>query len=142
MWRDLILEVASAVELGPPAGDDVLTGVERALGQRLPEDLAELLQECNGVTYQGLDVIWPVERIIADNAAFRGSRDFVDLYMPFEPLMFFGSNWGGDQFACIRTPARDEVFVWDHETDSRYLVTYGLEQYVHRALRESGDWYR
>ncbi|MER6076636.1 SMI1/KNR4 family protein [Streptomyces sp. NPDC001817] len=111
--------MASAVELGPPAGDDVLTGVERALGQRLPEDLAELLQECNGVTYQGLDVIWPVERIIADNAAFRVSREFVDLYMPFEPLMFFGSNWGGDQFACIRTPARDEVFVWDHETDSR-----------------------
>jgi hypothetical protein len=142
MWRDLILEVTSDAELGPAAGDDILEGVEQALCQRLPGDLAELLRECNGVGCRGLDVIWPAEQIVRDNAAFRTSRDFTDLYMPFEPLMFFGSNGGGDQFAFIRTPERDEVFVWDHETDSRYLATYSLEQYVHRALREAGDWYR
>ncbi|WP_234439872.1 SMI1/KNR4 family protein [Streptomyces bicolor] len=117
-------------------------GVDQALGQALPDDLAELLRECNGVTHRGMDVIWPAEQIAADNAAFRTSRDFADLYMPFEPLMFFGCNGGGDQFAFIRTPARDEVFVWDHETDSRYLATYSLEQYLHRALREASDWYR
>jgi hypothetical protein len=111
MWRDLILEVTTDVELGPPAGDDILEGVEHALGQRLPYDLAESLQECNGVTCRGLDVIWPAKQIVTDNGAFRTSREFADLYMPFEPLMFFGSNGGGDQFAFIRTPARDEVFV-------------------------------
>ncbi|MEV6109751.1 hypothetical protein AB0M28_34335 [Streptomyces sp. NPDC051940] len=62
--------------------------------------------------------------------------------MPFEPLMFFGDNGGGDQFAFVRTPERDEVFVWDHETDGRYLAEYSLEQYLERALREKGDWYR
>ncbi|GAB2837951.1 SMI1/KNR4 family protein [Streptomyces deserti] len=142
MWRDLVLETAPDAELGAPAGHDALTGVERALGQPMPDALVDLLRACDGVTHQGIDVVWPAERIARDNAAFRGSPDFADLYMPFDPLMFFGDSGGGDQFAFVRTPARDEVFVWDHETDGRWPAAFGLRQYLHRALRETGDWYR
>ncbi|NXY96848.1 SMI1/KNR4 family protein [Streptomyces sp. BR123] len=143
MWREQILEATADAELGAPAGEGALAAVERALGQSLPPQLAALLRECNGVRGRyGLDVVWSAERIAKANADFRAARDFAELYMPFEPLMFFGDNGGGDQFAFVRTPQRNEVFVWDHETDSRYLVSYGLDQYIQRALRGTGDWYR
>ncbi len=32
--------------------------------------------------------------------------------MPFEPLMFFGDNGGGDQFAFVSDPRARSVFVW------------------------------
>ncbi|AKL70633.1 MULTISPECIES: SMI1/KNR4 family protein [Streptomyces] len=143
MWREQILQVMAGAELGDPAADEALAAVESALGQPLPPQLAGLLRECDGVRGRyGLDVVWSAERIAKDNADFRTARDFPQLYMPFEPLMFFGDNGGGDQFAFVRTPQRSEVFVWDHETDSRYLVSYSLDEYIERALRATGDWYR
>ncbi|WP_060179374.1 SMI1/KNR4 family protein [Streptomyces sp. IMTB 1903] len=143
MWREQILQAMAGAELGAPAEEAALAGVESALGQPVPAQLASLLRECNGVRGRyGLDVVWSAERIAKSNADFRSAQDFADLYMPFEPLMFFGDNGGGDQFAFVRTPQRDEVFVWDHETDSRYLVSYGLDEYIEQALRATGDWYR
>ncbi|MFD8788513.1 SMI1/KNR4 family protein [Kitasatospora sp. NPDC059599] len=141
MWRELILEVAPIAELGAPADEASLHAVAEVLGQPLPTDLAALLRECDGLSYEGLDVVWSARRIARDNAEFRNAPDFASLYMPFEPLMFFGDN-ASDQFAFVRTPARDEVFVWDHETDSRFMATGNLRQYLERALRERGDWYR
>lgn len=143
MWRELIEQTLADAELGPPADEEALTALVNALGQPLPPQLTALLRECDGVRGRhGLEVVWSAERIAETNAEFRASPDFAELYMPFEPLMFFGDNGGGDQFAFVRTPERGEVFVWDHETDSRYLVTYNLRQYVERALRADGDWYR
>ncbi|MEW1912779.1 SMI1/KNR4 family protein [Kitasatospora sp. NPDC085895] len=143
MWRELILEAAGDAELGEPAGEEALAAVEAALGQPLPAESAALLRECDGVRGRsGDDVVRSAERIARDNAEFRAAADFAALYMPFEPLMFFGDNGGGDQFAFVRTPPRTEVLVWDHETDSRSLVCYGLAHYLGRALRETGDWYR
>ncbi|MEV6784638.1 SMI1/KNR4 family protein [Streptomyces sp. NPDC051098] len=143
MWRELILDLAADADLGGPVDDVSLTTVERVLGQRLPTDLIALFRECNGVALDGVDVVWGAEQVARDNTAFRGAPDFADLYMPFEPLMFFGDNAGGDQFAFVRTPERDDVFVWEHETDSRFMVAGGLLQYLEQALRQSGeDWYR
>lgn len=62
--------------------------------------------------------------------------------MPFDSLVFFGDNGGGDQFAFARLPDRPDVFVWEHETDSRYVVAGSLAQYVTLSLESGGeDWY-
>ena len=74
--------------------------------------------------------MWSLERIVADNAFFRGNADFGELYMPFDPLLFFADAGNGDQFAFVWTPRRDEVFAWDHETDSRRWVAPSLETYL------------
>ncbi|MFI6875181.1 SMI1/KNR4 family protein [Streptomyces sp. NPDC050400] len=143
MWRELILELSADAELAEPATSGALADVERVLGQPLPGDLALLLRECNGVRGDyGTDVVWSAERMAEENAAFRTSADFAELYMPFEPLMFFGDNGGGDQFAFVRVPAREDVFVWDHETDGRSWAANGLEDYLRRAMEDSGDWWR
>ncbi|MFZ3468189.1 SMI1/KNR4 family protein [Streptomyces sp. 4.24] len=147
MWRELILELLPDAELGEPAGEEALAEAERALGQPLPDDLAALLRECDGVAGDtGEDVVWTVGRIAEDNAYFRSAPDFAELYMSFAALMFFGDNGGGDQFAFVRTPERtdvSDVFVWDHETDGRSPVANDLTAYLRRALTDGGgDWYR
>ncbi|WP_246577720.1 SMI1/KNR4 family protein [Actinospica durhamensis] len=41
------------------------------------------------------------------------------------------------------TPQRPDIFVWDHESDSRRWVANNLSDYLGRSLSTSGDdWYR
>ncbi|MDQ4123150.1 MAG: SMI1/KNR4 family protein [Acidobacteriota bacterium] len=53
--------------------------------------------------------------------------------MPFDSLLFFADAGNGDQFAFrilkgeIR---RNDVFVWNHEDDSRTWVASNLKQYL------------
>ncbi|MEU6364226.1 hypothetical protein ABZ876_00450 [Streptomyces sp. NPDC046931] len=45
---------------------------------------------------------------------------------------------GAGLFGFVRElevcPERGEVFVWDHEADSRFMVVGGLRRYLERAL--------
>ncbi|TDO54679.1 hypothetical protein EV643_101469 [Kribbella sp. VKM Ac-2527] len=66
-------------------------------------------------------LMWSAERIAQDNTRFRGSVDFAELYMPFDPLVFFSDAGNGDQFAVVMRGNR-EVYVWNHEDDSRTWV--------------------
>ncbi|MFI6371735.1 SMI1/KNR4 family protein [Streptomyces sp. NPDC050546] len=143
MWRE-ILEAFPSAELRGSVDSDTLDRIEGTLGQPLPGDLRSFLLESDGLSDEyGTEVVWSAERILRDNLSFRGDEQFRSLYMPFDSLMFFGDNGGGDQFAFVRAPERDEVFVWDHETDSRNLVAPALERYVRSALESDGeDWYR
>ncbi|MEU5535383.1 SMI1/KNR4 family protein [Streptomyces sp. NPDC020362] len=143
MWRELASEFPE-VELQDPAAPDVLAAVEEYLGQPLPESLRELLTETDGIDGDyGTEVVWTAEKVLEENRSFRTDEQFRNLYLPFDALMFFGDNGGGDRFAFVCAPARDEIFVWDHETDSRTWVASSLESYVRSALRSDGDdWYR
>ncbi|MBP2056083.1 hypothetical protein J2Z21_009100 [Streptomyces griseochromogenes] len=132
------------MELRDAVDPDVLAAIEEQLGQPLPESLRELLTETDGIGGDyGTEVVWTAEKILGENQSFRTNEQFRNLYMPFDAFMFFGDNGGGDQFAFVRTPARDEISVWDHETDSRTWVASSLESYVRSALGGDGeDWYR
>ena len=90
-----------------------------------------------------MDTVWSLEQIVQQNLYFRTAPDFAGLYMPFDPLLFFGDKGGGDQFAFVVTPRRPDIFVWDHESDSRRWVANDLSDYLGRSLGTSGDdWYR
>ncbi|MFI8242605.1 SMI1/KNR4 family protein [Streptomyces sp. NPDC085866] len=132
------------MELQDPAAPDALNALEEQLGQSLPVSLRELLTETDGIEANyGTEVVWTAEKILEENQSFRTNEQFRNLYMPFGALMFFGDNGGGDQFAFVRTPARDEIFVWDHETDSRTWIASSLESYLRSTLGSNGeDWYR
>jgi hypothetical protein len=90
--------------------------------------------ESNGVRGEfDLHLIWPIERIREDNLAFRGNPDFPPLYMPFDSLVFFADAGNGDQFAFVVLNGqinRNDVFVWDHENDSRTWVAPTLADYL------------
>jgi SMI1-KNR4 cell-wall len=79
-----------------------------------------------------LAIVWPADRILDDNSSFRADAEFAKLYMPFDDLLFFADAGNGDQFAFPITAAgaRADVFVWNHEDDSRRWYASSLEQYL------------
>jgi SMI1-KNR4 cell-wall len=131
VWIDMIRGLTPHAGFRPPASDAAIRDCERALGDPLGDDLAALLRETNGVTGEyDLGLIWPVERVAADNITFRTTPEFADLYMPFDALLFFADAGNGDQFAFVLRDGRKDVFAWDHETDSRSWVAPDLAKYL------------
>ncbi|MFE8965325.1 SMI1/KNR4 family protein [Streptomyces albogriseolus] len=133
----------ASAECRAPVDAAALREAERRLGRALPAQLDVLLRETDGVAdAYGTDVVWPLAQIVEQNLMFGSGEAFAGLYMPFDSLLFFGDNGGGDQFALVVASGRDDVFVWEHETDSRVWVAGGLQEYLRRALAGDGDWWR
>ncbi|WP_329211480.1 SMI1/KNR4 family protein [Streptomyces sp. NBC_00683] len=143
MWKEAAAEALPEVEFRAPVDATALAEAVRRLGRDLPAQLTALLMETDGIVGEyGTDVVWSLDRILEQNLLFRSPDTFPDLYMPFDPLLFFGDNGGGDQFAFVLTPERPDIFVWDHEDDSRLWAARELKDYLHRSLAGDGDWYR
>lgn len=134
MWRELIASSYPDHTFRLGASDAALSAAESALMLSLPPDLAGVLRESDGIDGPfGLSLIWPIDRIVADNLSFRANLDFRSLYMPFDHLLFFGDAGNGDQFAfAIQDGAtrRPDVFAWDHENDSRSWRAPDLRRYL------------
>lgn len=80
MWRERILARTDKATFHGPAPKRAIRECEAALGQVLPDELAGLLSESNGVEGEyELGLVWPVQRIKADNVAFRSNTDFASL---------------------------------------------------------------
>ena len=130
MLRERIKSLSAAATFSQQASAGSIAGAEVALGVRFPAELSSLLEESDGVSGEyGLALLWPVSRIQKDNLEFRGSEDFRTLYMPFDCLLFFGDAGNGDQFAFSILQGevrRSDIFVWNHEMDSRSWVAPSL----------------
>ncbi|MFJ5804437.1 SMI1/KNR4 family protein [Streptomyces decoyicus] len=144
MWREVAGQAFPEVVFTPPVDTAVLAEAQQRLGCGLPAELTDLLGETDGIVGQyGVDTIWPVEQIVEHNLRCWSDSSFADLYMPFDALFFFGDNGGGDQFAFVRKPRRADIFVWEHEDDSRRWVARDLQDYLGRSLADGrDDWYR
>jgi hypothetical protein len=131
VWTELIASLPGTTILREAATETALRDVERQLGQSLPTELAALLAESNGIEGEyGLGLVWPVAHIIKENLALRGDVDLGRLYMPFDPLLFFGDAGNGDLFAIVPHTGRPDVYAWNHENDSRAWVAPSLGKYL------------
>ncbi|HTP29128.1 MAG TPA: SMI1/KNR4 family protein [Anaeromyxobacteraceae bacterium] len=134
-WKAFISSLEARPEerrFGPPASLGDVGRIEAALCVTLPEDLRSLLLQSDGVEgIYGLGLVWSCARIVNDNVKFRTYPDFRDLYMPFEPLLFFGDAGNGDQFAytICGGRVRPDICVWNHEDDSRSWKAPNLGRY-------------
>lgn len=143
MWRELIDELCPGVELPAPADEATIAEIEKALSLPLPFELGALLGECNGVYNQyGDAVVWSAERIIEDNLAMRREPDALELYAPFDELIFFGDSDMGPQFAYVHTDYGPGIIVWDQESDHRRLAVVSLRDYLVRCLTQGNSWFR
>ena len=140
MWQELIQELAEDVSFDPPASPLQIAQVEEALQVALPDDLKDLLLEANGVwALSRTALAWSTERIIKENLEYRAFPDFKELYMPFDPLLFFGEEGNGDLYAFVILAGKIrnfDIFLWDHETDSRQWYASELRQYLQWRLEE------
>ena len=141
MWCEWITARAPDWTLAGPATPAQIAQAEAALGVTLPPDLAGLLAESNGLIDEtGVHVIWSVERIEKDNLALRHNPAFAEIYMPFDPLLFFGDMGNGDQwaYAIVASGVRaHDIFGWNHEDDSRVWAVHGLRHYLEGAFQET-----
>jgi hypothetical protein len=139
MWRELVAGLSSQCGFSPPANSEQITRVEEILGVKLPAELQDLLKESNGIADEyGGRVVWSIERIIETNLLFRRYPDFTELYMPFDPLLFFADALDGDQFAYVITAGAirsSNIFVWNHEDDSRTWLAPSLKRYLEERLK-------
>jgi cell wall assembly regulator SMI1 len=120
--------------LRPPITTEELTTAENVLQHSLPPSLLSVLNESNGLfgEYE-LGLIWPLERIVRDNIDFWSNQNFKKLYMPFDHLLFFGDAGNGDQFFVPlhhKLLNNEEVYVWNHEDDSRTWVAPSIYKYL------------
>jgi hypothetical protein len=144
MWRETALQAFPGVGFRKPARDPELAEAEQRLGREMPAELKHLLLGSNGMIGQSsVSTVWALDQIVEQNLLFWSDPAFAQLYMPFDALLFFGDNGGGDHFALVQKPQRPDIFVWEHETDSRRWVAGNLRDYLTRSLREGGDdWYQ
>ncbi len=144
MWKELIQNRSDECKFYLPSAPDDVAAVERSLNVQLPDELKDLLSESNGIHGRhSLGLVWPIEQIIKDNLEFRQMPDFKELYMPFDSLLFFGDSGGGDQFAFAILDGvirRSDIFVWNHENDSRTWAAPSLQTYLDWCLNGKLDF--
>jgi hypothetical protein len=144
VWTDVVRQAHPGAVLREPAPASRIADAGHRLGRALPDDLRGLLRESDGVLGHHLvDTVWSVDAIVERNLSMRTDAAFARLYQPFDGLLFFGDNGGGDHFAFAWEPALPGVVVWDHETDERRTAAPTLRAYLRYALRDGDDdWYR
>lgn len=144
MWRELInelmLQAADPTKIRYVAGakEEQLAALNTVLDTALPEDLAMLLRESNGILDEyGLHIIWSTEEIERYNHEMRFSEIYAEIYMPFTDMLFFADAGNGDRFAFPILQGKvktSSIFAWDHEDDSRTVVAFSLQSYLERWL--------
>jgi hypothetical protein len=135
-WKRLVKKAASDAEFASPASNSQIVAAEQALRIQLPSDLRELLLEFDGVIAHYSGIVWSSSEIQKQNLMFRANKDFKELYMPFDHLLFFGADCGGDQFAfAIHADGqihKHDIFRWKHETDERVWAANSLQIFFER----------
>ncbi|MEU5484083.1 SMI1/KNR4 family protein [Streptomyces mirabilis] len=131
MWTELATALPGPTAFQPAASEASLRRCATVLRHPLAEDLAALLRESNGIEGEyGAGLIWSAERIVSENLTMREGAELATLYMPFDPLLFFADAGNGDLFALLPAIRRPDVFVWNHEDDSRSWVAPNLAKYL------------
>jgi hypothetical protein len=134
MWKDTISSVSKSCNFADPVSSIEIQNSEKQLGIQLPAPLQSLLLETNGVyeIEHELHLVWTLQDIVKENFYHRTNRDYQDIYMPFDHLVFFAGAGNGDLFAFTVTAnkqIRNDIFVWSHDDDSRTWVAPNLATY-------------
>lgn len=115
--------------------------LQETIGLELHPELRSFLESTNGVKDRhGCDLIWPIERMTRENARVRCDHRLRKQYMPLDCFFFFADAGNGDMFghAVVENAIRcSDVFVWNHEDDSRQVVACGLRNFIEGWI--SGD---
>lgn len=128
-----------------PVSEDRLIALKEQLGlAQLPPELEELYKQTNGVDdcffIESINelivsgsLIWNLDQVMDTNTFHRNSDSYKELYKSFDNLLFFADAGNGDQFAFETMNGkfeRPDVYVWNHEDDSREWVAASMKAFV------------
>ena len=144
-WKSFIKELNTpnneiTYKLNSPCKKAEVFRAELRLNADFHEEFKELYFQGNGIceflneSHIG-NLIMPIEEVIEINLNFRKEEAFKDLYMPFDNLLFFGRAGNGDLFGfriLQNKILESDVYVWNHEDDSRNWVAKDLVDFVKR----------
>lgn len=146
MWKELIKESQFGRtdteipewQYSPGVENTKFKEFEEEFSFPIPRDLKALYRETNGLflSFQeefSFQIFPKFDELVRTNRIFRG-RDY-SCYMPFEHLLLFCALPNGDWFAFAKNSdgtIRDEIYLWEHETDSRLFVFYSLSQLIEK----------
>ncbi len=140
-WKQIINEMdnkSTHLRLNEPSSELEVSQISAEFKIELPLELVEFYKETNGICEminkeEIGDFIWKTERLVEENKACRTNPDFKNLYMPFDCLLFIGDVGNGDNFGYSIQNNRiikTDIFIWNHENDSRVWVAPNLETLV------------
>ncbi|WP_102264502.1 SMI1/KNR4 family protein [Mesobacillus jeotgali] len=141
MWREFVSTISKEHYFKEPATKYEIDQIQKELNVELPEELAVLLNETNGVFDNwNCPLIWSTSQIVKDNLFFRNFEDYKDIYMPLDHLFFFSEAGNGDLFcyAILKNGSieKNDIYVWNHEDDSRTWVAASLKQFIEGWLTD------
>ena len=140
MWREIIEEASDGCTFAEPAVDEDILAVERTTGTPMPSDLVDLLKECNGVeTSFGDELVYSCQQMIEEYEVTRTDPIFRENFMPFDGLLFFARDCGGNLFGYSCASGRPWIYFWDHEEDTRLYVAGSLQEYMVQRLDGAYD---
>ena len=138
--EDIFYKIKDNCRLNNPASESDISQLEAKLNLNLPLEFATLLRKANGISDKfGTDLVWSTDKIFEQNIEFRANKSFKELYMSFENLLFFSEEGNGDLYAFVvlkNIINRDDIFLWEHETDSRVWFASNFEEFLERRLLE------
>lgn len=137
MWKNYIQSVTSGYHFKEPAIKSEISQIREKLLVELPSDLLNVLKGTNGVFDEfdefGSPLIWSTKQIVEENLFFRNFKDYKDIFMPFDYLLFFSDAGNGDLFGypiLNGSIHKDNIFVWDLESDSRKWIATSLKDFI------------
>lgn len=143
-WKKHITELdlsnkTSSFNFNVPASNSLMEYMQAQFElKELPGELEELYLQTNGVEEligeQKIgELIWPVDRVVETNKGYRTQPDFKRHYMSFDQLLFISDAGNGDLFGFVTLNGmfeRQDIFTWNHETDSRTWVAPDLKTFL------------
>ena len=134
-WREAIQRLKHNVKFNAPADAENIRDIETSLRTNVPLDLRDLLLETNGIE----DWLLSAKNIIDVNLEYRNRKEYQEVYMPLDGLLFFLQDGTGSYYGypicggrCDTVP---RVFYWLHETDERTVAGDTLAAVLERYLR-------
>ena len=134
MWKEYLHDVSNECQFESPATETEIASIKKELGMDLPNQLAALYNETNGVFGNyGISFVWSTEQIVRENLFLRSLQEEQDFMQPVDHFLFFSDAGNGDLFAYLRendTTWNENIYVWDHEDDSRRPIAPSIETFL------------